>query len=152
MKQPELTSLIGLRDSDGDQLHLVRLDRANGRRAYLMAIGRERVSLTVGDLQRLSTVIRRELPADDGDDPRIGEFGYFARAIWLLILCTLAWLLTYALTGPLWVSEMSLPCCPKVTTKYVRRSTSFGGWRSERSRWCAICLCCYALRCWTISD
>jgi hypothetical protein len=107
VKQPELTSLIGLRDSDGDQLHLVRLDRANGRRAYLMAIGRERVSLTVGDLQRLSTVIRRELPADDGDDPRIGEFSYFARAIWLLILCTLAWLLTYALTGPLWVYPWS---------------------------------------------
>src|ERR1700756_1598517 len=43
VRQPELTSLIGLRDGDGDQLHLVRLDRANGSRRYLMAIGQERV-------------------------------------------------------------------------------------------------------------
>jgi hypothetical protein len=65
------------------------------------------VSLTVADLQRLSTVIRRELPAEDGADRQIGEFSYFARAIWLLILCALTWLLTYALTGPLWVYPWS---------------------------------------------
>jgi hypothetical protein len=107
VKHPELTSLLGLRDSDGDQLHLVRLDRATGPRAYLMAIGRERVSLTIADLQRLSAVIRRELPSDGGDDDRISEFSYFARAIWLVVLCVLAWLLTYALTGPLWVYPWS---------------------------------------------
>jgi len=85
VKQPELTSLIGLRDSDGDQLHLVRLDRANGSRAYLMAVGRERVFLTAGDLDRLSTVIRYEV--GDGNDDLMAEFRrFFAQAIWLLIL------------------------------------------------------------------
>jgi hypothetical protein len=105
VKQPELTSLIGLRDSDGDQLHLVRLDRANGSRAYLMAIGRERVFLTAGDLDRLSTVIRYEV--GDGNDDLMAEFRrFFAQAIWLLILCALLWLLTFAFT-PLWVYPWS---------------------------------------------
>jgi hypothetical protein len=108
VKHPELTSLLGLRDSDGDQLHLVRLDRATGPRAYLMAIGRERVFLTAGDLKALSTVIRRELPIGDRDDGLRGEFSYLARAVWLLILCGLMWLLTYALTGPLWVYPWSV--------------------------------------------
>lgn len=107
MKQPELTSLIGLRDSDGDQLHLVRLDRANGSRAYLMAIGRERLLLTASDLKGLSTVIRRELSVGDGDDGLTGEVSFFAQAIWLLILCALIWLLI-ALTGPLWVYPWSV--------------------------------------------
>ncbi len=106
VKQPELTSLIGLRDSDGDQLHLVRLDRANGSRAYLMAIDRERVFLTAGDLDRLSTVIRYEV--GDGNDDLMAEFRrFFAQAIWLLILCALLWLLTFALT-PLWVYPWSV--------------------------------------------
>jgi hypothetical protein len=101
VKQPELTSLIGLRDSDGDQLHLVRLDRANGSRAYLMAIGRERVFLTAGDLDRLSTVIRYELSVGDGDFDLMAAFRFFARAIWLLIFCALLSLLMFAVTGPL---------------------------------------------------
>jgi hypothetical protein len=105
VKQPELTSLIGLRDSDGDQLHLVRLDRANGSRAYLMAIGRERVFLTAGDLDRLSTVIRYEV--GDGNKDLMAEFRrFFAGAIWLLILCALLWLFTFKVT-PLWVYPWS---------------------------------------------
>jgi hypothetical protein len=105
VRQPELTSLIGLRDSDGDQLHLVRLDRANGSHAYLMAIGRERVFLTAGDLDRLSTVIRYEV--GDGNDDLTAEFRrFFAQAFWLLILCALLWLLTFGLT-PLWVYPWS---------------------------------------------
>ena len=106
MKQPELTSLIGLRDSDGDQLHLVRLDRANGSRRYLMAIGRERVFLTAGDLDRLSTVIRRELSVGNGDD-LMAAFRFFAHAIWLLIFCAVLSLLASALTGPLFAYPWS---------------------------------------------
>ena len=106
MKQPELTSLIGLRDTDGDQVHLVRLDRSNGSRAYLMAIGRERVFLTAGDLDRLNTVIRCELSVGNGDDLMAG-LRFFARAIWLLILCALLSLITFALTGPLFAYPWS---------------------------------------------
>ena len=106
VKQPELTSLIGLRDSDGDQLHLVRLDRANGSHAYLMAIGRERMFLTVRDLKGLSTVIRYEV-GDGNDDLMAGFRRFFAQAIWLLILCALVWLFI-ALTGPLWVYPWSV--------------------------------------------
>jgi hypothetical protein len=104
VKQPELTSLIGLRDSDGDQLHLVRLDRANGSRRYLMAIGRERVLLTAGDLHRLGTIIRYEV--GDGND-RMAEFRRICGgAIWLLMLCALLWLLTFEVT-PLWMYPWS---------------------------------------------
>ena len=105
MKQPELTSLIGLRDSDGDQLHLVRLDRANGSRAYLMAIGGESVLLNAGDLDRLSTVIRCEV--GDGNDDLTAQFRrFFTGAIWLLMLCALLWLFTFAVT-PLFVYPWS---------------------------------------------
>ena len=41
------------------------------------------------------------LGVGDGDDGLMAEFRFFAHAIWLLILCALLWLLTYALTGPL---------------------------------------------------
>jgi hypothetical protein len=108
VKQPELTSLLGLQDSNGEQLHLVRLDRANGSHAYLMAIGRERVFLTADHLKALSAVMRRELPAGDGDDGLIHEFRFLARAVGLLILCALVWLLVYAITGPLWVYPWSV--------------------------------------------
>jgi hypothetical protein len=105
VKQPELTSLIGLRDSDGDQLHLVRLNRADGSRAYLMAIGGERVSLTACDLDRLSTVIRYEV--GDGNDDLTAKFRRFiAGAIWLVILCAVLWLFTYEVT-PLWAYPWS---------------------------------------------
>ena len=105
MKQPELTSLIGLRDGDGDQLHLVRLDRANGSRGYLMAIGRERVFLTAYDLGRLSTVIRHEV-GDGNDDPKPEFRRFFGGAIWVLLLCALVWLLTFAFP-PLWLYPWS---------------------------------------------
>jgi hypothetical protein len=105
VKQPELTSLIGLRDSDGDQLHLVRVNRANGSRAYLMAIGLERVLLTACDLDRLSTVIRYEV-GDENNNLMAEIRRFFVGAIWLLILAALLWLFTSAVT-PLWVYPWS---------------------------------------------
>ncbi len=100
MRQPELTSLIGLRDSDGDRLLLLRLDQSNGARGYLLRVGTGRVFLTAGDLDRLMTVIRFELASPN-------RFRSFVRAIWLLILCALAWLLTSAVTGPLFAYPWS---------------------------------------------
>ncbi|BBZ40825.1 hypothetical protein [Mycobacterium conspicuum] len=105
MRQPELTSLIGLRDSDGDQLHLVRLDRAHGARKYLMAIGQERVFLTPGDLDRLSTVIRCEVGGRNDDLKAALRF--LAHTIWLLIVCAVLALLASALTGPLFAYPWS---------------------------------------------
>ena len=105
MRQPELTSLVGLRASDGDQLHLVRLDRANGSRRYLMAIGQERVFLTPGDLNRLSTVIRYEVGG--GNDDLKAAFRFLAHAIWFLIFCAALSLLASALTGPLFAYPWS---------------------------------------------
>jgi hypothetical protein len=105
VRQPELTSLVGLRDSDGDQLHLVRLDRANGSRTYLMAIGQERVFLTPGDLNRLSTVIRYEVGG--GNDDLKAAFRFLAHAIWFLIFCAALSLLASALTGPLFAYPWS---------------------------------------------
>jgi hypothetical protein len=64
VRQPELTSLIGLRDSDGDRLLLLRLDRPNGTRGYMLRVGTGSVFLTAGDLEGLSTVIRFELAPD----------------------------------------------------------------------------------------
>ena len=61
MRQPELTSLIGLRDSAGDRLILLRLDRPDGTRGYMLRVGTGSVFLTAGDLEGLSTVIRFEL-------------------------------------------------------------------------------------------
>jgi len=100
VRQPELTSLIGLRDSDGDRLLLLRLDRPDGTRGYMLRVGTGRVFLTAGDLEGLSTVIRYELVSAN-------QFRVFARAIWLLILCALVWLLTYAATGPLFAYPWS---------------------------------------------
>jgi hypothetical protein len=100
VRQPELTSLIGLRDSDGDRLLLLRLGRPNGTRGYMLRVGTGSVFLTAGDLDRLSTVIRFELGSAN-------QLRFFARAIWLLILCALVWLLTYAATGPLFAYPWS---------------------------------------------
>ena len=100
MRQPELTSLIGLRDSDGDRLLLTRLDRPNGTRGYMLRVGTGSVFLTAGDLKGLSTVIRFELISAN-------RFRFFARAIWLLILCALMRLLTYGVTGPLFAYPWS---------------------------------------------
>ena len=100
MRQPELTSLIGLRDSEGDRLLLLRLDRPDGTRGYMLRVGTGSVFLTAGDLEGLSTVIRYELISAN-------QFRIFARAIWLLILCVLVWLLAYATTGPLFAYPWS---------------------------------------------
>ena len=100
MRQPELTSLIGLRDSDGDRLLLLRLDRPDGTRSYMLKVGTGSVFLTAGDLEGLSTVIRVELVSAN-------QFRFLAQAIWLLILCALAWLLTSAVTGPLFAYPWS---------------------------------------------
>ncbi len=100
MRQPELTSLIGLRDSEGDRLLLLRVDRPDGTRGYLLRVGTGSVFLTAGDLEGLSTVIRFELVLAN-------RFRFFARAIWLLILCALVWLLTAAVTGPLFAYPWS---------------------------------------------
>ena len=58
----------------------------------------------VGDvaknLDRLSTVIRFELGSAN-------QFRFFARAIWLLILCALVWLLSSAVIGPLFAYPWS---------------------------------------------
>ena len=99
MRQPELTSLIGLRDSDGDRLLLLRVDRANGTHGYMLRVGTGSAFLTAGDLDRLSTVIRLELASAN-------QFRLFARAIWLLILCALVWLFTFKVSA-LWVYPWS---------------------------------------------
>lgn len=100
MRQPELTSLIGLRDSDGARLLLLRLDRPNGNRRYLLKVGTGSVVLTAGDLKGLNTVIRYELVSAN-------QFRVFARAIWLLISCVVVLLLAYAATGPLFAYPWS---------------------------------------------
>jgi hypothetical protein len=100
VRQPDLTSLIGLRDRVGDRLLLLRMDRADGTRGYLLRVGTGSVFLSAGDLDRLSTVIRCELASAN-------QFRFFARAMWLLILCALVWLLTSAVTGPLFAYPWS---------------------------------------------
>jgi hypothetical protein len=100
VRQPELTSLIGLRDSEGDRLILLRLDRPDGTRGYMLRVGAGSVFLTASDLQGLGTVIRYELISAN-------QFRLFARAIWLLVLCALVWFLTYAATGPLFAYPWS---------------------------------------------
>ena len=100
MRQPGLTSLIGLRDSDGDRLLLVRLDRPNGTRGYMLRVGTGSVFLTARDLDGLSTVIRFELASAD-------HFRFFVRAIGLLMLCALVALLASAVTGPLFAYPWS---------------------------------------------
>ena len=100
MRQPELTSLIGLRDHEGDRLLLLRLDRPNATRSYMLRVGTGSVFLTAGDLSRLNTVIRFELASAN-------QFRFFARMIWFLILCALMALLTSAVTGPLFAYPWS---------------------------------------------
>ena len=100
MRQPELTSLIGLRDRVGDRLLLLRLDRADGTRGYLLRVGTGSVFLTAGDLKGLSTVIRLELGSAN-------RLRFLAQAIWLLFLCALVWFLASAVTGPLFAYPWS---------------------------------------------
>lgn len=100
MQQLEFTSLVGLRDSNGDRLILSRLDRPDGTWGYLLRVGTGSVFLTAGDLHRLSSVIRLELIA-------AGQFRFLARAIWLLILFAAVWLLASAEVGPLFAYPWS---------------------------------------------
>jgi len=100
VRQTELTSLIGLQDDDGDRLHLVRLDRPNGTSGYVLRVGTGKVLLSAGDLARLNGVIRLELLSAN----RIRLLNW---AIQLLILCALAWLLAYGVTGPLFAYPWS---------------------------------------------
>jgi hypothetical protein len=99
VRHPELTSLIGLRDSDGDRLVLVRLERSSGTRGYMLRVGTGKVFLTAADLARLSSVIRFELVSS--------QLRILAQAIWLLILCALAWLLSSTVIGPLFAYPWS---------------------------------------------
>lgn len=100
MRQTELTSLIGLRDRDGDRLHLVRLDRPNGTSDYVLRVGTGKVLLSAGDLARLNGVIRFELLSAN-------PIRFVKWALQILILCALAWLLTYGVTGPLFAYPWS---------------------------------------------
>ncbi len=100
MRQPELTSLIGLRDRAGDRLLLVRLDRPNGTRGYMLRVGTGKVFLTAGDLARLGAVIRFELIVAN-------KIRFVAQAILLLILCATVWLLTSSVLGPLFAYPWS---------------------------------------------
>ena len=61
MRQPVLTSLIGLRDRVGDRLILLRLDRPDGTRGYMLRVGTGSVFLSAGDL-------------DDGIEAEKGAF------------------------------------------------------------------------------
>jgi hypothetical protein len=56
-------------------------------------------SLTPAQARQVARAIMGAVDGLDGDDGLMAEFRFFAHAIWLLILCTLLWLLTYALTG-----------------------------------------------------
>ncbi|MFZ0713247.1 hypothetical protein [Mycobacterium sp.] len=100
MRRPELTSLVGLRDSDGDRLLLIRLDRPSGTPGYMLRVGTGKVFLTAADLARLSSVIRFELASAN-------QLRFLAQAIWLLILCALVWLLSSAVIGPLFAYPWS---------------------------------------------
>jgi hypothetical protein len=100
VRRPELTSLIGMRDSDGDRLLLIRLDRPSGTQGYMLRVGAGKVFLTAADLARLSSVIRFELASAN-------QLRLFAQAVWLLILCALVWLLSSAVIGPLFAYPWS---------------------------------------------
>jgi hypothetical protein len=100
VRQPELTSLVGLRDSDGDRLLLLRVDQPNGKSGYMLRVGAGRVLLTAGDLARLGAAIRFELVSAN-------RIRFLNVVLQLLILCALAWLLESAVTGPLFAYPWS---------------------------------------------
>ena len=100
MRQPELTSLLGLRDGDGDRLVLVRVDRPNGKRGYMLRVGTGKVFLTAGDLARLNKVIRFELVSAN-------QMRFLGQVILLLISLALVWLFTSAVVGPLFAYPWS---------------------------------------------
>lgn len=100
MGHSELTSLIGLRDGDGNRIHLVRVDVPSETSGYMLRVGTGKVFLSAGDLARLNTVIRFELHSAHRTHLLIW-------AIQLLILCAVAWFLTSGITGPLFVYPWS---------------------------------------------
>lgn len=100
MRQPELTSLVGLRDNDGDRLLLLRVDRSDGTSGYLLRVGTGKVLLTASDLARLGSVIRFELVAAH-------RLRFLNWVLQILLLCALAWLLESAVTGPLFAYPWS---------------------------------------------
>jgi hypothetical protein len=65
----------------------------------MLKVGTGSVFLTAGDLKGLGTVIRYELVSAN-------QLRFFARATWLIV-CTLVWLLTSAVTGPLFAYPWS---------------------------------------------
>jgi len=66
----------------------------------VLRVGTGKVLLSAGDLARLNGVIRLELLSAN----RIRLLNW---AIQLLILCALAWLLAYGVTGPLFAYPWS---------------------------------------------
>ncbi|WP_428342995.1 hypothetical protein [Mycobacterium sp.] len=66
----------------------------------MLRVGTGIVFLSAGDLERLSTVIRFELASAN-------PLRIFARAVGMLILCAFVWLLTFAVTGPLFAYPWS---------------------------------------------
>lgn len=100
MRQSELTSLVGLQDTDGERLILLRLDRPGEKSGYLMRVGAGKVLLTAGDLARLSAVIRMELVAANW-------IRVVSWLLQLLVVCALAWLIAYGVTGPLFAYPWS---------------------------------------------
>ena len=100
MRQPELTSLVGLRDSAGDRLLLTRVDQPNGKRGYILRVGPGKVILTTGDLARLGAAIRLELVSAN-------QIRFLTQVIGLLILCAVVWLFAADLTGPLFAYPWS---------------------------------------------
>jgi hypothetical protein len=76
------------------------MDRPNGKSGYLLRVGAGKVFLTAGDLARLGAAIRFELVSAN----RIRLLNV---VIQLLILCALAWLLEFAVTGPLFAYPWS---------------------------------------------
>ena len=100
MRHDELTSLLGLRDSDGDRLHLVRSERPDGTRGYILRIGTGRIFLTPRELTKLRDVIRAEVPT--GHWVRV-----LARTVWLLSFLALVALLASSVSGPLFAYPWS---------------------------------------------
>ena len=66
----------------------------------MLRVGTGKVFLTAGDLARLGSTIRFELLSAN-------RVRFLNWAIQLLILCALAWLLAYGVTGPLFAYPWS---------------------------------------------
>jgi hypothetical protein len=100
VRQPELTSLLGLRDVEGDRLILSRVEMANGRHGYMLRAGAGKVFLTPGDLARLLAVIRFELVSAN-------RWRILLQAVALAVFCGLVWLLASSGVAPLFAYPWS---------------------------------------------